>query len=102
MKLYIKILYILIPLVLNSDLYGQLLYKRKYHTLLETNIKDRTDGSCEVSHYATITFKKNGNVGIMYKTNYSCNPKEIEKIYDDVSKSIVTIAQYQIKIIKSI
>ncbi|WP_326984290.1 hypothetical protein VUJ46_07090 [Chryseobacterium sp. MYb264] len=97
MKLYVKILAALTLLVFYSDLYGQLQYKRSYQALLETNIKDRTDGSCEVSHYTTFKFEKKGNVDIIYMTNYSCNPKEIEKNYVDLSTPIKTTSTYQIK-----
>lgn len=77
-------------------MFGQIIFTKKYKSLIGHSCKERTDGGCEVYSYATLIFSKK-SVKIISESKISCFPKEIEKIYDDVSKPIVTIAQYQIK-----
>lgn len=81
----------------SNTAFSQVLYKKNYKALLERNHKDRTDGSCEVSHYSTLSFSKNGYVNIINNTIFMCNPIELNKTYNDIAKPTNSRTSYKIK-----
>lgn len=54
--------------------------KKTYKAFIRKYPKDRTDGTCNITEYCTISFKLD-SVSIYYSTEATCNPKSLEANY---------------------